>query len=210
MGYDVRKSIVIVEDDRDFAEQMSNYLQGYGENVIVMYTMTDLLDLLREHRPRLILLDQFVHNSDAVSFISRIREIYQGGLVILTGNVEQSDRVVALELGADDFILKTTAPRELVARLRAVERRSMVQEPGLRPRAIEGTAWPVARPTSSDIITDRKASIMVDGWEIHIFRREIANNHGQSVRFTQMELALLMELIKASPEPGSREALTLA
>src|SRR5258705_13549427 len=86
--------------------------------------MDEAFERISVRSPDIVILDQFLGTVDSLSMIRQLRRRFPGGLMILTGNAEPTDRIVGLELGADDFVSKLTSPREVVARLRSLQRRS--------------------------------------------------------------------------------------
>lgn len=115
--------ILIVEDDGAFAQEFAEYLERHGLKVYVLASLDKVLDVLRDFVPALAVFDQFVAGEDVLAWLPRLRSGFEGGIVVLTGNPEQADRVIGLELGADDFVAKSLTPREILARLRAILRR---------------------------------------------------------------------------------------
>ncbi len=121
------KKIFLLEDDPDIARLVRHHLESTGYKVRSFSTATNVLsDALRE-RPSLLLLDIMVPGKDGLNLC---REIRQAGtalagtpIVFLTAKTAEADRIMGLELGADDYITKPFSPRELVARIRAVLRR---------------------------------------------------------------------------------------
>jgi two-component system alkaline phosphatase synthesis response regulator PhoP len=117
------KTILVVEDERQIAEIARDYLRRAGFTVIVSGHGTEALRLTRERRPDLVVLDLGLPGLDGLEVARRIRQEGTIPIIMLTARVEESDRLIGLELGADDYISKPFSPRELVARVRAVLRR---------------------------------------------------------------------------------------
>ena len=116
-------TIVLVEDDAPFAEELVEFLGTHGIKAIWFATLTGRIGEIVQLQPDLLVLDQFVDGYDSLTSLAELRRSYAGGVVVLTGNTDAVDRIVALETGADDFVAKSLGPRELLARLRAVLRR---------------------------------------------------------------------------------------
>ena len=118
------KTVLVVEDERQIAEIASDYLQHAGFAVVTTGDGLDALALARERHPDLVVLDLGLSRLDGLEVAKRIRREASVPIIMLTARVAESDRLIGLELGADDYITKPFSPRELVARVRAVLRRT--------------------------------------------------------------------------------------
>jgi DNA-binding response OmpR family regulator len=116
-------TILIVEDDREIAQLVRDYLERAGFVTLWAGDGDQALEQARIGRPDLIVLDLGLPKRDGLDVIREIRKTIQTPIVILTARGEETDRIVGLELGADDYIVKPFSPREVVARVRAVLRR---------------------------------------------------------------------------------------
>ncbi|MBS1158164.1 MAG: DNA-binding response regulator [Proteobacteria bacterium] len=117
------KLIVIVEDDPDVARIIEQVLSDFAFRTVWCRSAADLLRRLRTLAPDLCIIDLGLPDMDGLEVMQRVRAQSACGIVILTGRAHVSDRVMGLELGADDYILKPFEPRELVARVRSILRR---------------------------------------------------------------------------------------
>lgn len=120
----VMNRILVVEDDVDTAKVITAYLSREGYEVTVARDGTTGLQLARQTPPALIVLDWMLPGASGPEFITSLRRGQQTPIIMVTARSEESDRIVGLELGADDYLVKPFSPRELVARVRAVLRRS--------------------------------------------------------------------------------------
>ena len=120
---DSPKLIAIVEDDPDVARIIEQVLGDFAFRTVWCRSASDLLRRLRTLQPDLCIIDLGLPDMDGLDVMQRVRAITSCGIVILTGRAHVSDRVMGLELGADDYILKPFEPRELVARVRSILRR---------------------------------------------------------------------------------------
>jgi len=118
-----RKRIVIVEDDPDVARTIEHVLADFGFFTAWCRSAGDLLRRLRVLAPDLCIVDLGLPDMDGLDVMQRLRQVSSCGILILTGRSHVSDRVMGLELGADDYMLKPFEPRELVARVRSILRR---------------------------------------------------------------------------------------
>ena len=122
------KTVLVVEDERQIAQIASDYLQHAGFGVITAGDGLRALAVIRERRPDLVVLDLGLPHLDGLDVARTLRRESTIPIIMLTARVEESDRLVGLDVGADDYITKPFSPRELVARVRAVLRRV---EPGI-------------------------------------------------------------------------------
>jgi len=113
-----------VDDERQIAEIARDYLQHAGFSVLTAHTGEDALTLARTRRPDLVVLDLRLPRIDGIDVARTLRRESSVPIIMLTARTEESDRLLGLEVGADDYVTKPFSPRELVARVRAVLRRS--------------------------------------------------------------------------------------
>ena len=116
--------ILIVEDARDLAQLVSDYLLQAGYTTQVFGDGAKVVDWVRSNSPRLILLDIMLPGEDGITICRKIRAFSNVPIIMLTARVEERDRLQGLEIGADDYICKPFSPREVVARVKALLRRS--------------------------------------------------------------------------------------
>lgn len=117
-------TILIVEDEPKIAELVRKYLNNAGYGTHWLEEGTDAAEWVKAHTPALVLLDLMLPGKDGLEVCKKIRQFSQVPVIMLTARVEEIDRLLGLELGADDYICKPFSPREVVARIKAVLRRS--------------------------------------------------------------------------------------
>ena len=115
--------ILIVEDEPKIAELLSDYLDAAGHNPRILDNGNDVVPAVRARSPDLILLDLMLPGRDGIDVCREIRSFSQVPIIMVTAKVEEVDRLLGLELGADDYICKPFSPREVVARVKALLRR---------------------------------------------------------------------------------------
>jgi len=120
----VTTRILVVEDERMVAEVLERYLRAERYEVAVASDGQKALALWREWQPHLVVLDLMLPGMDGLDVCRRIRSEDQVPVIMLTAKGEESDRIVGLELGADDYVVKPFSPREVLARIKAVLRRT--------------------------------------------------------------------------------------
>jgi len=118
------KKILIVDDEVKIVELVKAYLEKAGFKTVAAYDGEQALELFRRESPALVLLDLMLPRIDGLDVARMIRKDSNVPIIMLTARAEEADRVAGLELGADDYVVKPFSPRELVARVRAVLRRS--------------------------------------------------------------------------------------
>lgn len=162
--------MVVVEDDPHIAQLVELYLNGAGYRVHLAGDADEARAMVRARQPKLVILDiGLPGDTDGFELCRHLRADSNVAIVVLTARDEEIDRVLGLELGADDYITKPFSPRELVARVRAVLRRTEQPEP------------------------DRPAVVAFGAVEIDAGRRE-ARVDGQPIALATREFALLQYL----------------
>jgi two-component system alkaline phosphatase synthesis response regulator PhoP len=166
-------TVLVVEDEPQIAEIAKDYLEHAGFTVLVTGDGVNALALARERRPDLVVLDLGLRRLDGLEVARRLRREGSIPIIMVTARVEESDRLVGLEVGADDYVTKPFSPRELVARVRAVLRRAAP------PKAAEGIL--------------HRGSLTIDQE-----RMQVARN-GRRIDLTATEFHLLAALAR---QPG--------
>jgi DNA-binding response OmpR family regulator len=123
-----RRTILLVEDETSITEPLAEALGGEGFDTLVAGTVAEALDQARRD-PDLVLLDVMLPDGSGLDVCRELRRRSQVPIIMLTARGEEADRVVGLELGADDYVVKPFSAREVVARIRAVLRRTQAVEP---------------------------------------------------------------------------------
>jgi len=118
------KKILVVDDEKRLVSLVGEYLLQSGFRVISAYDGREALELARHEKPDLIILDLMMPEMDGYEFMKEHRKDFDTPIILLTARVEDDEKVIGLELGADDYITKPFRPRELVARVRSVLRRA--------------------------------------------------------------------------------------
>jgi DNA-binding response OmpR family regulator len=156
-------TLVLIEDDESIAEPLIFGLTSEGLRVLHSPSGADGLALVRAENPDIVLLDVMLPDMDGFSVCRAIRSDYATPILMLTARGQEMDRVMGLELGADDYIVKPFSFRELLARIRAV----------LRRRELDRGATPSDRVSVGDLILDRTArQVWRDGKLVELSPRE--------------------------------------
>lgn len=124
------QTVVVVEDDAAIADLIDHYLRGAGYRVLQAATGERGLELVAQHRPAMVVLDVGLPGMDGFEVCRQIRATSTVPILFLTARDAEVDRIVGLELGGDDYVVKPFSPREVVARVRAVLRRGDARDAG--------------------------------------------------------------------------------
>lgn len=141
--------ILIVEDEPSLASLLSDYLVHSGYQTHIIDDGAEVIDWVKSHKPDLILLDLMLPNRDGLDIYRELRTFSDVPVIMATAKVDEIDRLLGLELGADDYICKPYSPREVVARVKNVLRR-------FQPKAVDQTDAILT-------VDDKKMLVLVDG-----------------------------------------------
>lgn len=183
------KHILIVEDHDLLREALSKYLIEEGYRVSVAGEGQELRRIIARETIDLVILDVVLPGEDGFSLARHLRDRYTCGIIIVTSKGEVTDRIVGLEIGADDYLIKPFDRRELLARIRSVLRRL---EGRVREVALQGAGQEVAR---------------FAGWKLDLGARRLINDDGRIVDLTSGEYGLLNAFITGAGRVLSREHL---
>lgn len=126
------KTIMVVDDEKRLVSLVESYLTQEGYRVVSAYNGREALTVAQKEKPDLIVLDVMMPEMDGYEFMRKHRAENNTPIIMLTARVDDDDKVIGLEVGADDYITKPFRPRELVARVRAVLRRVGEKEPSAK------------------------------------------------------------------------------
>ena len=171
-------TILVVADDDRVVSLLELYLKREGFRVIAADDGAQALDLFDRHRPNVIILDLMLPRIDGISVCRRIRETSRVPILRLSAKVDEMDKVVGLRAGADDYVSKPFSPRELVARVQAILRR-----------------------TGGSVARLNRGSLMIDVERYDVFV------DGQEVRLTAVEFKLLRTLMESPGRVVTRDQL---
>jgi two-component system response regulator BaeR len=118
-----KKTILIVEDENKLAEVMKDFLDHAGYNNHILHNGNQVIDWVKLKKPDLMLLDLMLPGKDGLDICREVRQFSNLPIIITTAKIEEIDRLLGLELGADDYVCKPYSPREVVARIKAQLRR---------------------------------------------------------------------------------------
>lgn len=163
--------ILVVEDDREVSALVARFLRTNDMRVSMANGSRAMDKVLEESRIDLVVLDLMLPGEDGLSICRRLRALSCMPIIMLTAKAEDVDRIIGLEMGADDYLTKPFNPRELLARIRSVLRRS--------------SGNPVEAATTGNLLT-------FDGWRLDRHTRQLHNADGARVALTGAEFDLLL------------------
>ena len=178
--------LLVIDDDRKLCRLIRDYLEPMGYEVESAHTGPDGLDKAQTGQCQVVILDVMLPGMDGFEVLKQLRRTSDVPVLMLTSRGEEPDRIVGLEIGADDYLPKTFSTRELLARLRAVTRRATRAAPGAQPEA--------------------KSEIVVGKLRVNTAAR-VAVLDDQALTLTPVEFDLLAVLARARGRVKSREQL---
>jgi len=191
-GVDRQVCVLVVEDDPALQRMILNYFAENNIRTLVANNRQEMVDRLGNAEVNLVILDLRLGSEDGLDLLREVRVSSEVPVIIITGHrCDDIDRVVGLELGADDYLTKPFNLRELLARVRAVLRRFDV-----------GRAAPVRDP--------ERGRFRFSGWQLDRRIRQLTDPAGTPVALTKGEYAMLLAFIEAPQRPLSREHLLQA
>jgi DNA-binding response OmpR family regulator len=190
-------TVLIVEDEQDVAQTMRRFIERSNMTVRWARTGAEAMELKESFRPDVVLVDLGLPDMNGVNLVTWLANKRDCGIIVVSGSGEEIDRVVGIELGADDYVTKPVAMRELVARIRAVHR-----------RAARGTP---AAPAAAPPPPQDTSRIALGSMHVDLKRRTVtntaANGADAQVHLTAAEFVALEALIDAAPNAVPRETL---
>lgn len=187
MGLSDNGHILVVDDQKDVCDVVAEYLTGEGYRVSTAQSGDEMRRVLAQSPADLVILDLMLPGEDGLALARALRSESQMGIVIVTGRGELVDRIIGLEMGADDYLPKPFNLRELLARVKSVLRR--VQSAG------------EARPAP------QRQRVRFAGWELDLASRELTSPSGEPVRLTTGEFDLLAVFVNNPNQILSRTRL---
>jgi len=177
--------LLLVDDEAALREPLAEYLSRQGFAVAQAASAAEARSLLLGEAPELVLLDIMMPGEDGLSLCRHLSETRAIPVILLTARGEATDRIVGLEIGADDYVVKPFEPRELVARIRSVLR-----------RAAKG-----APPPAEDELLE------FDGWRLDPLKRRLTGPDGAMVSISSVEFRLLMAFLDHPRQVLDRDRL---
>ena len=177
--------LLLVDDEAALREPLAEYLSRQGFSVTEAASAAQARSLLKTEMPDLVLLDIMMPGEDGLSLCRHLAETHAIPTILLTAKGEATDRIVGLEIGADDYVVKPFEPRELVARIRSVLRRSA-----------KG-----AGPVADDELFE------FEGWQLDPLKRRLSDPEGVMVSISSAEFRLLLAFLEHPRQVLDRDRL---
>jgi two-component system OmpR family response regulator len=178
------KTILVVDDDQDIRQLLSDYLQRHGFRTLTAADGNEMDQQMAQETPDLLIVDVMLPGDDGFTLCRRVRRRTQLPIIMLTASAEDTDRIVGLELGADDYMAKPFNPRELLARVKAVLRR-----------------------TQSAPASERARYFNFGPWRLDRTARELIDQHGERHDLTGADYALLSIFLQHPQQILTRDEL---
>jgi len=186
MPMDLKSFILVVDDDPDLRDLITTFLGGHGYRVQAAENAAQMNAAIERERPDLVVLDVMMPGEDGLSAARRLVASNGPPVIILSALGSDTDRIIGLEVGADDYLAKPCNPRELLARVRAVLRRS-------------GSAEPVK--------TEDARPYGFAGWRLDVTRRDLRDPTGIFINLSDGEFSLLRAFVEHPQRILSRDQL---
>ena len=177
--------LLLVDDEAALREPLAEYLSRQGFAVTQASSAAEARSRLREEKPDLALLDIMMPGEDGLSLCRHLVEIRDLPVIFLTARGEATDRIVGLEIGADDYVVKPFEPRELVARIRSVLRRS----------------------ARAPALASEDEALVFEGWHLDPLKRRLTDPEGAVVAISSVEFRLLMAFLEHPRQVLNRDRL---
>ena len=178
--------ILVVDDQKEICEVVREYLSGEGYKVSVAHDGPGMRRSMQQSQVDLVILDLMLPGEDGLTLARQLRETSNVGILILTGRGETVDRIIGLEMGADDYLPKPFHLRELLARVKSVLRRVSARD-GEKPKS--------------------RTKARFAGWNLDLATRELLSPKGDEVRLTTGEFDLLAAFVNNANQVLSRDRL---
>ncbi|AVP98166.1 DNA-binding response regulator [Ahniella affigens] len=190
---DTAPNVLVVDDEAGIRDLLRQYLVSHGFRVSTVGTAAGARAVLDREPVDLILLDIGLPGEDGLSLTRYLRERWQGAVIIVSGRGDPVERIIGLEVGADDYVAKPFDLRELLARVRSVLRRA-----NRTPATVD-----------VDANSNQRETLNFDGWLLDVHLRQLTAPDGKTVELTTGEFDLLLTLLESPNRVLSREHLML-
>lgn len=184
---ETQKHILLVDDEEDIREPISVYLEAQGFRVSTASDAEQALESVSKEEPDLAILDIMLGQTDGFTLFREMQKVVTVPVIFLSGRAEETERIIGLELGADDYVVKPFNPRELLARIRAVLRRA---------------ADKATTTTPAQIVSGRMGK-----WRFDHANQELIDDNGETIILSTGEARLLKVFLENPNTVLSRDQL---
>jgi two-component system OmpR family response regulator len=179
--------IVVIDDDPSIREALADYLADSDLRVTALASGRELAEVMARETIDLLLLDLRLPGEDGMEMARKLREESALPIIVLSGRKDEADRVIALEMAADDYLTKPCSPRELLARIRAVLRRCRLELRQGRPEGVRAYRF--------------------DCWDLNLSTRRLAATDGRQITLSNAEFNLLVVLLSSPQRVLTRDQM---
>ena len=187
------QTLLIVDDDKDIRDLLSDLLIKYGFKVLVAADGKAMFSQFNNNKVDLVILDVMLPGDDGFTLCRRLRQEAKTPIIMLTANGDETDRIVGLEVGADDYVPKPFHPRELLARIKAVLRRTSDDD---------GAPTPATQPIELE-----QSTVTFLDWTLDMATRNLISPDSVEIILSAGEYSLLVAFIKHPRRVLSRDQL---
>jgi two-component system OmpR family response regulator len=191
--------VLLIEDEQEIGETLIGVINRAGMTTAWAKTGPEAVRLKPDFKPDVVLVDLNLPETDGIALVSWLCQQGDCGVIVVSGMGDEADRILGLELGADDYIAKPPQLRELVARIRAVYRRVRHSEPVTQPVT--------SQPPAPSVPAQSSESVTVGKINIDVRMRAVTNASGQRINLTAAEFAALEAMLAAKGQPVSRDEI---
>lgn len=189
----MKAKVMVLDDEPLILELLQASLSRDGFNVLCAASEEDFWNIVKLHEISLFLLDLNLPDGNGLNIAKKIRETSDVGIIILSGRTDEIDRIVSLELGADDYVTKPYSPRELSARISSVLRRT------------KSSIFRMGDDAQKPV--EKANSVRFDGWELQQDTRRVIAPNGEDIELTTMEFDFLKAFVLRPNQVLSRQQL---
>jgi len=184
-----RKQILVVDDDKAIRELLAEYLSKNNYEVITAKDGRDMDKKLLSNTPDLMILDIMMPGDDGFILCQNIRKHSNVPIIMLTASSDEMDRIIGLEIGADDYIAKPFSPRELLARIKALLRRTNFSNGPIN-------------------VAEKARYLCFANWKLDLLQQNLINEEDQKVSLTSADFNLLKLFLENAETPISRDKIS--
>ena len=183
------KQVLVVDDDQAIRELLAEYLSKNNYQVLTAEEGIEMQKILQNNTPDLIILDIMLPGDDGFTLCQHIRQTSNVPIIMLTANSDEMDRILGLEIGADDYIAKPFSPRELLARIKALLRRTQFVNESVKA-------------------AEKSRYLSFANWKLDTQQQNLVNENNELVTLTGADFQLLMLFLGNPNTPISRDKIS--
>lgn len=192
-------SILYIDDDGDLTTVVSHYLKNEGYDVHIAHSGKDVALILPQLKPEVIIFDLELPDADGFNVLSYIRSASDAGIIIASGKSDTTEKIIGLEMGADDYLTKPFELREMAARIKAILRRRATPPPATSIHT------PITATEPAAVASSRPVRLTFEGLCLDRNQYQVFDSQGASLDLTTGEFKLLEALVLSPNRVLSRD-----